>query len=70
MDEKSLSILIVNEPDHSRDYTSYDYNITLSLDDIVEIVKTIHNTNSAALRKALRPHVKEILAIALDTLND
>ena len=68
--EKSLSILVEFEPDHPSDTDNfYDFNIILSLDDLVEIIKalsrSIDSKSRPAIRKAFRPHIGELLAIAL-----
>ena len=69
--EKSLSILVEFEPDHDRPSSNnfYDYNIVLSLDDIVEIIKalssSIDSKSRPAIQEVLGPHVGELLAIAL-----
>ena len=69
--EKSLSILVEFEPDHDRPSSNnfYDYNIVLSLDDIVEIIKalssSIDSKSRPAIQEAIGPHVGELLAIAL-----
>ena len=67
--EKSLSILVRQEPDHSKDYVYYDYNIILSLANLVEIIKAlssgIDSKSRPAIQEAFGPHVGELLAIAL-----
>lgn len=68
--EKSLSILVKFEPDHPSDTNNfYDYNIILSLDDLVEIIKalsrSIDSKSRPAIRKAFRPYIGELLEIAL-----
>ena len=68
--EKSLSILVEFEPNHHSDSNDYyDYNIILSLDDLVEIIKalsrSIDSKSKPAIRKAFRPHIGELLEIAL-----
>ena len=70
--EKSLSILVEFEPDHHQSSDSnkfYDYNIVLSLDDIVEIIKalssSIDSKSRPSIQEAIGPHVGELLAIAL-----
>ena len=63
----SFSILVKQEPDPQKEYVYYDYNIILSLDDIVEIIKALSSSidSQPVIQKALGPHVRELLAIAL-----
>ena len=70
-DESKLEIGLKGEPAHERnDSTTYDYAITLSLNDLVELIKTLSDALydpdfRPAIRKAFGPHIGELLAIVL-----
>ena len=70
-ENRLLYISIPDEPAHERnDSTTYNYDITLSLNDLGELIKTLsddlYNPDfRPAIRRVFGPHIGELLAIAL-----
>ena len=75
MNERKLEIYLGGEPARERnDSTTYNYTITLSLDDLVELIKALSDDLydsdfRPTIRRVFGPHIGELLAIALAASN-